>query len=73
MSEPADNVIYVQPKTERHNYKRQTYTLTFMPKEKKWTWEYVYTNPIVYRGTAKTLAAARRAAQARIDELVGET
>ncbi len=72
MSDPASNVLpfQVKPKQLKRQYKRQTYTVTFTPKTKKWHWEVVVTTTLKYGEDADTQIKAFRAAEKFIDQHV---
>lgn len=68
----GDNVIPIRkemkPKTLKRSYKRHEYTVTFIPKTKKWKWQVTVTTRMTYEEEADTQVKAFRAAERFIDE-----
>lgn len=58
----------IKPKTLRRSYKRHSYVVTFLPKEKKWKWSVTVTTSMTYEDVAETQVKAFRAAEKFIDE-----
>lgn len=70
MTSADDNVIpfRVEPKTLNRTYKSQSYTVTYIPKEKKWKWTVTVTTKMTYSDIAPTQVKAFRAAEKFIDQ-----
>lgn len=68
MSAAANNVHVIPPKTMKRTYKRQHYTVTFIPATKKWKWEVTIVNESKFSDVADTQVKAFRAAEKLIDE-----
>lgn len=64
------NVTHIKPKTMKRTYKRQHYTVTFVPATKKWKWEVVITTHMKFSEEADTQVKAFRAAERFIDQNV---
>jgi hypothetical protein len=59
--------FFVKPKQLSKQYKKQSFTLTFLPETKLWKWEVTYVQTTKYSDTAKTMIAAQKAAEKHID------
>jgi hypothetical protein len=68
----AANVHFIKPKSMKRQYKRQTYTVTFIPATKKWKWEVtvVIETKFSTSDIAETQIKAFRAAEKFIDQHV---
>lgn len=69
----GENVDYsllkkIKPKTLTRSYNRHTYTVTFLPKEKKWKWAVTVTTSQTFSEVADTQIKAFRAAEKFIKE-----
>lgn len=62
----------IKPKTMNRTYKKQHYTVTFIPATKKWKWEVTITTKMVFSEVADTQIKAFRAAEKFIDLNVKE-
>lgn len=70
-SSPAmSNVHPIQPKQVKRPYKKQSYTVTFIPATKKWKWEVVIKSELKFSEEADTQIKAFRAAEKFIDQHV---
>lgn len=65
MNEPVE--FFVKPKQLNKVYKRQSFTLTFLPESKLWKWEVTYVQTTKYSDTAKSMRDAQKAAEKHID------
>lgn len=65
MNEPE---FFTKAKTLERHYKRQKYTLTFLPPTKKWKWEVVWVSTTRFSEEANTMNAAQKAAEKHIDK-----
>lgn len=69
---PKDNVHYIKPKQMKRSYKKQHYTVTFVPATKKWKWEVEVVSTMKFSELADTQVKAFRAAEKFIDQHVKE-
>lgn len=70
-SAEKSNVVHiVPPKKMKRTYKKQHYTVTFVPKTKKWKWEVTVVNEVKFAEEADTQIKAFRAAEKFIDQHV---
>lgn len=60
----------IKPKTLNRTYKRQHYTVTFVPATKQWKWEVVIKTEMRYSEEASTQLKAFKAAEKFIDQNV---
>lgn len=65
-----DNVVNfpIKPKQLNRKYKSHDFTVTFIPKTKKWKWTVTVTTRMVYSEEADTQVKAIRAAEKFIDK-----
>lgn len=63
-----DPEFFVRAKSLNRTYKRQSFTITFIPGDRLWKWEVTYVQTTSYSDTAKTMALAKRAAEKHIDK-----
>lgn len=71
MTESAtSNVVEMKiiPKTLKRKYKSHSYTVTFIPKTKKWKWTVEVISRMVFSEEADTQVKAFRAAERFIDK-----
>ena len=59
--------IRVKPKTLNRVYKTHKYTVTYVPKTKKWKWTVVVETKMTYSDEAETQVKAFKAAERFID------
>lgn len=69
-SAAQSNVRFITPKTMNRTYKKQRYTVTFVPATKKWKWEVVIVNELKFSEEADTQVKAFKAAERFIDKHV---
>lgn len=58
----------VKPKQLNRQYRSHAYTITYIPKTKKWKWTVTVTTKMVYSEEADTQVKAIRAAEKFIDK-----
>lgn len=63
-------VLPVKPKTLKRQYKRQHYTVTFIPATKKWKWAVTIVRELKFEEEADTQIKAFKAAERFIDQHV---
>ncbi len=63
-------VSIITPKQMNRHYKRQKYTVTYVPATKSWKWEVTITTQLRFSEVAETQIKAFRAAEKFIDQHV---
>ena len=74
MAEEATNVVNIKAQPKRHTirYRRHKIILSYLPDEKTWKWEVLFTVETYHFGKHKIKGQAERFARERIDALLGE-
>lgn len=68
ITQREDNVTYIKPKTINRTYNKHRYTVTYLPKTKKWKWTVETTRVFKFSEEADTQIKAFRAAEKFIDK-----
>lgn len=66
------NVHFIKPKQINRTYKRHKYTVTYIPKTKKWKWTVEVVTKMVFSEEADTQIKAFREAEKFIDKTCKE-
>lgn len=65
------DVLHIPEKSIPFLYRGFRVQLTFVRESKQWAWEFEHTVPTTYRGTAKTIDAARKEVRKYVDTIIG--
>lgn len=64
---PSNVEFFTKAKTLNRTYKKQSYSLTYLPPTKTWRWEVIWISKSKFTDEAKTMNAAQKAAEKHID------